>query len=332
VKLDASYVNRITGSDGFDAANLEKVIRLRQLLTEFHKHPFLHGKLVLKGGTAINLFYFDLARLSVDIDLNYIGQLERELTLEERPEIAKAVEQIAKALGYTLQRGANNHALMGWYLAYRNHANAPDRIEVEINFLMRACALPSKVLPAVSIGEEKRCDFSVLAVEELFAGKIKAMIDRHHPRDLYDLFRFGRANPVHDPELMRKLAVLFASTMDRDLRAYGMDRIEEIDDAEIKRLLHPLLKAGDRPTRAEMFDIARPILQPVLDHHREAGFLEAMAAGKYQPELLFPSHPEIVDRIRRHPALLWKSENVARYLSGRKAIPESSGPRSDQNV
>jgi predicted nucleotidyltransferase component of viral defense system len=325
VKLDASYVD--TGPDGFDAANIEKVIRLRQLLSEFHKHPFLRGKLVLKGGTAINLFYFDLARLSVDIDLNYIGQLERELMLEERPEIAKAVEQVAKALGYTLQHGANDHALMGWYLGYSNHRNSPDRIEVEINFLMRACALASKVLPAVSIGEEKRCEFSVLAVEEVFAGKIKAMIDRHHPRDLYDLFRFGRANPVHDPELMRKLAVLFASTMNRDLRTYGVDRVEEIDDAEIKRTLYPLLRAGDRPTRPEMLDIARPILEPVLDHHREAGFLEAMAAGTYQPELLFPRHPEIVDRIRRHPALLWKSENVARYLSRRKAAPESSGPQ-----
>ena len=31
-----------------------------QLLIEFHKHPFLQGKLVLKGGAAINLFYLDL--------------------------------------------------------------------------------------------------------------------------------------------------------------------------------------------------------------------------------------------------------------------------------
>jgi predicted nucleotidyltransferase component of viral defense system len=318
VKLDASYVNRVAGPDGFNAANLEKVIRLRQLLIEFHKHPFLRGKLVLKGGTAINLFYLDLARLSVDIDLNYIGQIERESMLGERPEIAKAVEQIAKALGYTIQHGANDHALMGWYLGYSNHRDSPERIEVEINFLMRACALPSKVLPAVSIGDEKPCEFPVLAIEELFAGKIKAMIDRHHPRDLYDLFRFGSAHSVYDPELMRKLAVLFASTMDRDLRTYGLDRVEGIDDAEIKRLLYPLLKAGDRPTRVDMFAIARPVLEAVLEHSREAGFLEAMAAGKYQPELLFRSYPEIVERIRRHPALLWKSENVAQHLRARK--------------
>ncbi|MCG2795115.1 MAG: nucleotidyl transferase AbiEii/AbiGii toxin family protein [Actinomycetia bacterium] len=40
--------------------------------------PKGEGKLVLKGGTALNLFYLDMPRLSVDIDLNYIGAAGRE--------------------------------------------------------------------------------------------------------------------------------------------------------------------------------------------------------------------------------------------------------------
>ncbi|HUE54987.1 MAG TPA: nucleotidyl transferase AbiEii/AbiGii toxin family protein [Candidatus Udaeobacter sp.] len=68
MKLDAAYVNRIADATGFDALQLEKVIRLRQLLIEFRKHSFLRERLVLKGGTAVNLFYLDLARLSLDID------------------------------------------------------------------------------------------------------------------------------------------------------------------------------------------------------------------------------------------------------------------------
>jgi hypothetical protein len=49
--LDAAYVKKIVDETGFDAANLEKVVRLRQLLIEFHKHPFLAGrtKLTLAG-------------------------------------------------------------------------------------------------------------------------------------------------------------------------------------------------------------------------------------------------------------------------------------------
>ena len=36
-------------------------------------HPFLGRRMALKGGTALNLFVLDFPRLSVDIDLNYIG-------------------------------------------------------------------------------------------------------------------------------------------------------------------------------------------------------------------------------------------------------------------
>ena len=318
MKLDAAYVSGIAKAMGFDPSNLEKVIRLRQLLIEFHKHSVLRGKLVLKGGTAVNLFYLDLVRLSVDIDLNYIGQLDREGMLQERPEIVKAVDQISLALGYKVQRGVDGHALVEWYLAYQDHTGRFDQIQVEINFLMRACALAPKPRQAVSIGDEAACEFSVLAIEELFGGKTKAMIDRQHPRDLYDLFRFRKTGLAHDSDLLRKLAVLFSSTMDRDLRTYTMERFAKIDDAAIKRLLYPLLKAEDRPTGSEMFAVAKPILERVLDHSLENSFLEAMAAGKYQPELLFPKQPDIVDRIRRHPALLWKAENVRQYLSGRK--------------
>ena len=57
---------------GFRAEVLEKVIHLLNLLETLHKHPFLKNRLALKGGTALNLFLFDVPRLSVDIDLNYV--------------------------------------------------------------------------------------------------------------------------------------------------------------------------------------------------------------------------------------------------------------------
>jgi hypothetical protein len=96
------------------------------LLIEFHKHSVLHGKLVLKGGTAVNLFYLDLVRLSVDIDLNYIGQLDREGMLQERPEIVKAVEQVSLALGYKVQRVST--AMLSWSGISHNRTTPEDSI------------------------------------------------------------------------------------------------------------------------------------------------------------------------------------------------------------
>jgi len=318
MKFDAAQITKLARDTRFPADNLEKVLRLREFPTEFHKHPFLQGKLVLKGGTALNLFYLDLARLSVDIDLNYIAHVDREATLRERPEIVRAVEQVSTGLGYKLQNGVDEHALREWYLNYPNHAGKADRIQVEINFLMRACALPPKLLGATTVAGVPRSQFLVLETEELFGGKIKAMIDRRHPRDLYDLFRFAKTNLKHNPDILRKLAVLFASTMDRDFRTYAMDRFDTVDPKGLERLLYPLLRADDRPTAPEMLKTVSPLLATVLDHKREAAYLEAIAAGHYRPELLFPNEPTIVGRIQQHPALLWKADNVAQHLSRSK--------------
>jgi len=94
-----------------------------------------------------------------------------------------------------------------------------------------------------------------------------------------------------------------------------MDRFDAIDPKELEHLLYPLLRADDRPTAPEMLKAVSPLLAAVLDHKREAAYLEAMAAGHYRVELLFPDEAAIVGRIRQHPALLWKADNVARHLS-----------------
>ena len=63
---------------------LEKVIQLLHLLEASQAHPFLKNRWALKGGTALNLFVFDVPRLSVDIDLNYVGAADRETMMVER--------------------------------------------------------------------------------------------------------------------------------------------------------------------------------------------------------------------------------------------------------
>ena len=81
-------------STGFKADVLEKAALLIGALEVICNHPALKGKLVLKGGTALNLFVFQIPRLSVDIDLNYVGAQSREEMLKERPQIEKAIREV----------------------------------------------------------------------------------------------------------------------------------------------------------------------------------------------------------------------------------------------
>ena len=70
MKLSRSAVMAESRATGFRPEVLEKAARLLSLLNAFRDHPFLCERIALKGGTAVNLFMFDMPRLSGDIDLN----------------------------------------------------------------------------------------------------------------------------------------------------------------------------------------------------------------------------------------------------------------------
>ncbi|CAD5269171.1 MULTISPECIES: nucleotidyl transferase AbiEii/AbiGii toxin family protein [Halomonadaceae] len=53
------------------------------LLVRILPHVAKEDVFALKGGTAINLFYRDLPRLSVDIDLTYLPVKDRNDSLSE---------------------------------------------------------------------------------------------------------------------------------------------------------------------------------------------------------------------------------------------------------
>ena len=94
MKLTSAMVAHEAISTGFEPEPIEKVLRLVGLLDGLHRHPFLKPRIALKGGTALNLFWFDVPRLSVDIDINYIGTADRETMIEERPTVERAIQAV----------------------------------------------------------------------------------------------------------------------------------------------------------------------------------------------------------------------------------------------
>lgn len=62
-----------------DARYIRQLDLLLRIIPELNKIP----EFAMHGGTAINLFYHDMPRLSVDIDLTYIPFNEREKDLQD---------------------------------------------------------------------------------------------------------------------------------------------------------------------------------------------------------------------------------------------------------
>ncbi|NLC03548.1 MAG: nucleotidyl transferase AbiEii/AbiGii toxin family protein, partial [Tissierellia bacterium] len=92
-KYDIVYLGQRAEKLGFVRDTLEKVIRLADLLEYLNTNPLLKDSLGLKGGTAINLTIFNLPRLSVDIDMDYLISNSKEEMLENRKTINDVIER-----------------------------------------------------------------------------------------------------------------------------------------------------------------------------------------------------------------------------------------------
>lgn len=101
--------------------NLEKVIRLSNILEFLVSNDSLKGKVVLKGGTAINLTMFDMPRLSVDIDLDYCCNSDKDTMMADRAVIGQEILGHMQSNGYTIHPSSKNtHALDSWVFSYLN--------------------------------------------------------------------------------------------------------------------------------------------------------------------------------------------------------------------
>lgn len=102
-------LDQLAKKTGFIRDNLEKVLRLTEVLAFVNDNELLSQRLVLKGGTAINLTVFNLPRLSVDIDLDFCNNLPRDEMLTSRELVNKELLDYMLQQGFSLNSGSKMH-------------------------------------------------------------------------------------------------------------------------------------------------------------------------------------------------------------------------------
>ena len=184
-------LQRLAAETGYRLDTLEKVLRLLELLDEIAQDPVLSQRLALKGGTVLNVFYLDLDRLSVDIDLNYVGALDLAAMELERPEVDAAIDRLFASHGYGIRRRPAGHAGGKWLARYAPALGGNASLELDLNYMARqplfgAVRMESRLLGRVGTGRVLDLD---LDLHEMVAGKIVARFDRGAARDLFDVRR-----------------------------------------------------------------------------------------------------------------------------------------------
>lgn len=301
---------------GFIRDNLEKVMRLVEILNFFHNSNLLSKSLVLKGGTAINFTVFQLPRLSVDIDLDFSIDCDRESMLTFRQDINQEIFRYMESEEYKLAPSSKSpHTLDSWVFNYTNAVGNNDGIKIEINYSDRCHILPT-IEASVSIpflNDVKVCSLSPI---ELFATKINALIGRSAARDIYDVYNMIEHHIFYTKEeltLLRKATIFYltvGSSRKSDntpIEFSSFPQIDKIRFPQIRSQLLPVLR------HSEYFDFekAKTKVKNFLSDllvltDKEKEYVVRFNNRSYHPELLFDDKV-IIERIQKHPMALWKT-------------------------
>lgn len=272
-----------------------------RLLVQVAPLVFVDDTFALKGGTAINLFVRDMPRLSVDLDLVFPDHtLPRDEALAR---INQAVRQSAERLK---SRGLQVHAPAAaageTKLLVRR---GPVQVKIEVNFVLRGTVRPvrqASLTPAARDVLMADLEIPVVALEDVYGGKLVAALDRQHPRDLFDVMQLFAHEGI-TPGIRRAFVVYLASSNRpvhevlfppmRDIQHDFKHNFQGMTAEPVP--LDALLAARERLVRE---------IQQGLDEN-ERRFLLSLVAGAPEWALLG------IDQLERLPGVRWKLQNLA---------------------
>ena len=272
----------------------------------------------LKGGTAINLFYRDLPRLSVDIDLTYLPIEDRQTSLGAiNTAIERIVSKVGNMPGITAKRIAGGGG--GATRAQAQSGNA--MVKIETSPVMRGVVFaPERKRVSPSVEEAFGfAEANLVSFEDLFAGKLHAALDRQHPRDLFDVKLLYENEGLTD-DLFRAFLIYVASS-NRPPHEILSPNLIDLEAAYTKEFVgmttEPIDLSALTATRETLIADVKSRLRGAI-----AGFLRSLQKGEPDFELIGLPEAENL------PAVRWKilnlknlaTENPQKYAEQTKAL------------
>jgi hypothetical protein len=319
--IAAARIRRLAADSGYREEVVEKVLYLEAILRQLARHPDLEGAWALKGGTALNLFFLDVPRLSVDIDINYVGHGELEAMQAARPAFEAAVAACCEREGCAVRRMPAEHAGGKLRLRYSAAAGGSGSLELDVNFLLRRPLLGMEHRAPRFPPDAAADTVPLLALEETAAGKFMALLSRRATRDASDALQLLELVPdLLDRPGFRLAFLVYAAGSRQDVRRFRTED-EAVTPAEVRNQLLPLLRVEARPFHGDPERIARRLNEVCTAttkrllawSEREREFIDRLSDhGEIAAELITddPAHQALV---REQPLLQWKALNVRKF-------------------
>jgi predicted nucleotidyltransferase component of viral defense system len=181
----------------------------------------------LKGGTAINLFVRNLPRLSVDIDLVYVPMHARPDALAGIDTAMQRIE--ASVISEIPGARVTRHEREGSILHLLVMADGT-QVKVEVSPVLRGVVHEPARLQVTEAVEDAFgfAETSVVAFEDLYAGKLVAALDRQHPRDLFDVRDLLAQEGLTDS--LREAFIIYLLSHNRPMGEVLSGRVKDLAD------------------------------------------------------------------------------------------------------
>ncbi len=193
-----------------DPTVAEQDLRISYALRDLFEDGYLKSVLLLKGGTAINKLYLrDTSRISVDIDVNQIG--------ESKDAVAGQAKSVREAIVKTLSRQDPGYRFTvprkDWYQTtihaiYKPITGQDRKLKIEVSHVERFPITEPTVKSFIIPGNGgETCNVPTYSLDELTATKYRALFTRAKGRDIYDIYHALKLGI--DEILVRKMFIYY---------------------------------------------------------------------------------------------------------------------------
>lgn len=283
----------------------ERYLKQAELLVRLLPYIAREEVFALKGGTAINFFWRDYPRLSVDIDLTYLKVQERDLSLLEINDrlasIGARITRIFRNINTQQKQDSDNKLIYGLIIRDKDAT-----VKIEANTVIRGTVYPPVRKRLCAKAEELfelTLTANTLSFEDLYGGKICAALDRQHPRDLFDIKLLFNNEGL--TENIRKAFIVYLISHDRpmvELLNPGLQDIKQIFENEFAGMTTEAVRLDD------LINVRTELIKKIKTSLTEDEIKFLLSFKNRKPEWKLLG----IEGIENLPAVKWKLINLGK--------------------
>lgn len=252
--MEADELKRLSGKKKIPMGVIYKDYVLTVVLECISELPY-SDKLVFKGGTCIKKIYFEEARFSVDLDFTCLEDVSRKIFSELKSEFENKNVRDIEFSG--IKEDERSKDSVRYSVNYWDMSKHPNSVKIDLSLRKEPVEHSGKREILNSYYENIPIfEVRAMAPEEVLAEKVRAVITRGAPRDVYDIHYLLNKGIKFELDLVNKKLEILKRENEFKWDLFN-DKLKEKRD-EWERDLGPL------PSEAPDFDNVRSEIEQLL--------------------------------------------------------------------